>query len=281
MNERAVSKLDGTTNDDARRQAVVAFAGGCAVFVGPVADTRPHTHHALQCVVGLGPAFRLRERASAPWEGYEAAVVTPDAPHQLDARGASIAFLYLDPESAEGRAATARLRPSGVHRLEEARFDAFRAHAVALWHGGTEVSTELVASVVDALAGSRDAPASLDPRIRKALDLFETLPDRRAPLARVAAEVALSPGRFAHLFRAQTGLALRRYLLWLRLGDAIREVAGGGSLTEAAPAAGFSDSAHLTRTFRRMFGVVPSAAFRNCRFMKSDVPSSSSSSGSG
>jgi len=36
---------------------------------------------------------------------------------------------------------------------------------------------------------------------------------------------------------------------------AVEIFAGGGSLTEAAHRAGFSDSAHLSRTFRRMFGI--------------------------
>lgn len=50
----------------------------------------------------------------------------------------------------------------------------------------------------------------------------------------------------------------RGYVRWLRL----RRVAGGlrqgESLTASAHAAGFSDSAHLSRVFRSTFGVRPS-----------------------
>ncbi|HUL98536.1 MAG TPA: helix-turn-helix domain-containing protein [Mycobacterium sp.] len=49
-----------------------------------------------------------------------------------------------------------------------------------------------------------------------------------------------------------------RLLLWLRLVDAIGALSGGASLTDAAHRTGFSDSAHLSRTFRRMFGMAPS-----------------------
>jgi AraC family transcriptional regulator len=212
--------------------------------------------------------FRVRESTSAAWNTFDAAVVKPDAPHQLDAGGAPIALVYLDPESAEGRAAVARLARPGIQHLEGAHFDEFRAHALALWRGYLEVRSDLMTSVVDALVGSCVLPAPLDPRVRKALDLFESLPGRRTSLPLVAAAVSLSPGRFAHLFREQTGLAVRRYLLWLRLRDAVQEVAIGRTLTEATHATRFSDSAHLTRTFREMFGVVPSAAFKNCRFVR-------------
>ena len=58
---------------------------------------------------------------------------------------------------------------------------------------------------------------------------------------------------------AQTGTSFRAYLLWTRLNVAIQFAMAGRSWTEAAHAAGFADSAHLTRTFRRMFGMNPAA----------------------
>jgi AraC family transcriptional regulator len=74
-------------------------------------------------------------------------------------------------------------------------------------------------------------------------------------MATVAKLIHLSPGRTRHLFVEQTGLPFRTYLLWLRLVRAVEVYAGGASLTEAAHGAGFADSAHLSRTFRRMFGI--------------------------
>ena len=75
-------------------------------------------------------------------------------------------------------------------------------------------------------------------------------------LARIA---ALSPSRFMHAFTESVGVPLRPYLLWLRLQRAAAELTGGASVTDAAHRAGFSDSAHLTRTFRRMLGATPSS----------------------
>lgn len=81
--------------------------------------------------------------------------------------------------------------------------------------------------------------------------------DQRVTLADVAGVVALSPGRCRHLFVSQTGLTFRAYLLWLRLGHAVRIIAARRSITEAAHDAGFADAAHLSRTFRRNFGIAP------------------------
>ncbi|MBV9228376.1 MAG: AraC family transcriptional regulator [Chloroflexi bacterium] len=52
-------------------------------------------------------------------------------------------------------------------------------------------------------------------------------------------------------------------LRWQRLLVALRTSASGASLTEAAHAAGFADSAHLTRVFRTTFGLPPSRIFKN------------------
>ena len=76
----------------------------------------------------------------------------------------------------------------------------------------------------------------------------------------MAALVHLSPTRFSHWFVEQTGLPLRSYAKWLRLTQALQHLAKGGLLTEAAHEAGFSDSAHFSRTFRALLGIDPSSA---------------------
>ncbi len=47
-------------------------------------------------------------------------------------------------------------------------------------------------------------------------------------------------------------------MLWARIKRAVRATQRGANATEAALDAGFSDSAHLSRTFRAMFGLPPS-----------------------
>jgi len=74
-------------------------------------------------------------------------------------------------------------------------------------------------------------------------------------MSEIAEAVHLSAERFRHLFLQETGIRFRPYVLWLRLELAVAAYAAGHNLTEASHAGGFADSAHFSRTFRRMFGV--------------------------
>lgn len=102
------------------------------------------------------------------------------------------------------------------------------------------------------------SPNGHDFRIAKALEWIAANPGERAEGAFLASMVHLSESRFTHLFRQQTGLPLSRYLLWLRLFDGVAAVARGDNMTRAAHRAGFADLAHMSRSFRSTFGVVPS-----------------------
>jgi len=53
-------------------------------------------------------------------------------------------------------------------------------------------------------------------------------------------------------------LSVRQYILWSRIQRATQAVVGGMSLTDAAMEAGFSDSAHFSKSFRATFGLAPS-----------------------
>lgn len=74
-------------------------------------------------------------------------------------------------------------------------------------------------------------------------------------LQQVAVAVHLSPSRLRHLFVQETGTTYRGYVLWLRSNRAVVAMMEGGRWTEAAHESGFADSAHLSRTFRRMFRI--------------------------
>jgi len=78
---------------------------------------------------------------------------------------------------------------------------------------------------------------------------------------RGADELAAAAGcsRFAlyRAFRSRYGLAPSEYQRLLRLRAARRMIAAGHSVAESASRAGFADQAHLTRWFRRCYGITP------------------------
>ena len=90
--------------------------------------------------------------------------------------------------------------------------------------------------------------------------LVDHLHANELSLDRVAVASGLSGDRLSHLLNEELGIGLRPLILWLRLQVAAREIAlsRGATMSRAAAAAGFADAAHMTRTFRRMFGVAPS-----------------------
>lgn len=82
----------------------------------------------------------------------------------------------------------------------------------------------------------------------------------RVTLDEVARAAALSPFHFSRVFRQHTGLPVHRYLIQLRLRAALDRLAEGErDLTALGVELGFASHAHFTETFRRAFGMTPSA----------------------
>ncbi len=113
-------------------------------------------------------------------------------------------------------------------------------------------------TVMDRLIPADHRARPWPPAIQRLVGLLPQRLDQELRLRRLAAELELSEGRLAHLVTEYLGIPFRPYVLWLRLQATAAEIARGRTLTEAAHHAGFSDGAHLSRVFKRMFGITPS-----------------------
>ena len=74
----------------------------------------------------------------------------------------------------------------------------------------------------------------------------------------IAAVVGLSHSELSRQFKRYYRLTPKMYRKQVRLAQATRALAAGSSVLAAAHDAGFSDSAHLSRTFREQYGIAPS-----------------------
>ncbi len=102
---------------------------------------------------------------------------------------------------------------------------------------------------------SRLPRRTLQPRLAKAVQRIRELDADTLPATELASAAALSLSQLERLFSGELGVSVRRLVLWQRLRLALQLALGGHSLTSAAATAGFSDSAHLSRSIRRHFGI--------------------------
>ena len=258
MGQRAHVSLLPAIDDDAS-----LFPPTVLVY-GPGGDTASHQHHCIHLAIAREGRIELAVEGAAPLHA-PGAYVGPDVPHAIRAAGAEVALLFVDPESREGRAL--RRHAGGPAILLD---DAARDRLLPHWpeaYGATRDEAFATAAFA-ALGIDRQAPpAVLHPGVRRALLVLRES-DEAVSLQALAAAAGLSAGRLGHLFTEQIGIPPRRYLLWTRVQRAARSIAEGRPITEAAHGAGFADGAHLSRTFRRMFGATPAELARNSRFVQ-------------
>lgn len=235
------------------------WRGGSLWFGKGLSSTDLHAHHAIQLCFGLDGPVQVRSPSSPDRDTFRAVLIPSMVPHALDASGRITAALFCEPQSLAGRALSERYGRVRPITLPEAAILTERIARIGReMEQGIDPEKACLAMLAD-LTGIASHIRPTDQRIMRAVAFV--VENLKCPirLPEAAAVAALSPGRFRHLFVAEMGVPFRAYVLWLRLQYALQAGIRGASWTEAAHEAGFSDLAHLSRTFRRMLGISPTA----------------------
>jgi AraC-like DNA-binding protein len=239
-------------------RARIAIGQGVSVWVLEApqgfGDAAFHSHHAVQFTAALNGSLSLITGSSTLTAPMLA--VAADVEHKFQAEGL-LAFLFIEPESRAGRALSQRLfRDCELVEVRNDRIDELFRPLRCTFDAPSadEDLLRLGWALVEELAPDTHPPLP-DPRVQKIIDYTARNLDQPLSLATASEGVHLSPSRLRHLFVEQTGLPYKTYILWLRLMRAVKAYSQGESLTAAAHFAGFSDSAHFSRVFRRTFGL--------------------------
>ena len=98
-----------------------------------------------------------------------------------------------------------------------------------------------------------------DARIKAALILIGNSIAGGVNASGIASSVGLSRSRFEHLFKAQTGSSFRVAVKAMRLATARTLLADPRlRIKEVAGQCGYAATSHLSREFKREFGITPS-----------------------
>ncbi len=230
------------------------------LYVGPSKATTTHRNHAAAWLAAPGAKLRV-SLADGTQLCNEAVYIPSGVEYATLGVDVTIAALFWEPESASFRAAAA-----GVESPRAFSFPQCCDGAVAQLQNPATSPAE-AHTIVECLFGvsgsvSRYAP-TLDARVESALAFLKESPQHYGSIEALAAKVHLSPSRLAHIFKQEVGVPVRRYVLWTKMRRALDLAIAGESLTSAALSAGFSDSAHLSRTVRSMMGIAPEYLFRH------------------
>jgi len=235
---------------------------GLLVYRGELGTAHTHNHAAVQIAIAATGTVTLTDGTGRRTNG-SAGLIPAGASHAIDGGAATGLMIYVDATGMTGRRLAALFSDA-----EREDVHAWMAAAQHVTPYDEAMPVEQAAEAVLLQLTGRHGPMSVEPShpsVRRAIDLLPNLLSGPVRLTDVARAVHLSPDRLGRLFARDVGLSFSAYVRWARLMRAMEIARDGGTLTDAAHGAGFSDSSHANRVVHEMFGIAPIIAQRGVR----------------
>ncbi len=234
------------------------------IFFGTL-NPAPHSHHALEISIGSGSPLQLYMGDQKPVE-VQACIILPDQQHRItiDPEKGEKITLMVDADLPLIRAVTNHYRtrkeffvPISLKRIAPFITQILEAKNTAVNNNGANLF-KLVKEMLDFLFPDYDKHPMNAQVVHMTRHVKQNITKNKFLFKELSIELSRSPSRLSHLFKEETGISFRKYVLWTRLKTAVEAYQNGNSITQASYISGFADSSHFHKVYTDMFGLKPS-----------------------
>lgn len=193
----------------------------------------------------------------------EMAAVLPNVRHTIASDYRSVLSIVIEPESVcPGVLEDLARRLSGP----EGKAFISRIRAAYLELRDHHPSDDFSSADFDLLCLGEALPQRvLDSRVARAIIQIGRFCGEPVTAASCAEEAGLSPSRFLHLFKEETGISFRSFRAWKRARHLLHFANQDINLAHLAQDIGYPDSTHFSHSIRRFYGLKPRAIFSGSR----------------
>lgn len=213
------------------------------IVVPTFKETLVHRHNMLHVFFGNGD---LRLSAGGKDVRGNVIILENDVEHKAP-DGQIAFFLFVDPTSHFAQVLRENFlkgQPAVAVNFSKATFDK------------QSLTEEIIKKTVFDFAGEVQlSKLNLDERILQILHNIDSFKHLGARVSEIAEKYCYSESYLTHLFKNETGITLKSYLLMRQFEYVWREVVKGRSLTEASMDAGFSSPSHFSDVCRKLTGI--------------------------
>ncbi len=230
-------------------------------YAGLLGRPRKRTSGGYNIYAAMRGALKITE-AKSELVG-EVAIVPPYMPHSLESEHPSIICLVVEPETVEPSTMdilSARISGAEAPGIAQRIRSAYETLRLQQGHRG------FTTAEFDQLCFGEALPdRKLDQRIKRSAAKLNDFSGSKMTAADCAASAGLSPSRFLHLFKEQTGVSFRAFRAWKRARHLLHFANQNINLAHLAQDIGYPDSTHFSHSIRRFYGLKPRAIFLGSR----------------
>ena len=220
---------------------------GIVSFSDSIYSTKVHAHYAIELAFARSGFLNI-STGSQQFTNIQAAIIASNTPHGFDCLNGECLIYFIDPTTKLGEYLT------DYYHLDVEKVVVLGNDEIDRYKNDGEY-------LLPDFTGSH--PKKISERTAQCLETIEShITEEELSVGQLAQKLFVSESRLAHLFKEEMGISIRQYILWKKMELAAMKAIEGHSLTKSAHLAGFSDSSHFIKVFRKMFGVKPFFALK-------------------